>query len=856
MLYCKLLNNIYKTFYYLHPMKKFFLILPVSILCYGSLSAQIFTKVTGTALNSALESEGNIWADYDKDGDMDVLMTIQGHYTIESNPTKSFYLFQNNCGAFTRVIAGDLVNDTLNGANTASWVDFDNDGYEDILAIFADSPHRKSLYRNNGDGTFSKTTAPLFVNDTSWAIASSLVDMDNDGDLDVYYANEDIYAPNVTAAHDIIYRNNGSGSYTRLNVLLDSTSSRNGIWGDYDNDGYMDLFISSLPWSSSVGITRLFHNSGSGTFTHVYDITKSTTTGNYSYGASFVDYDNDRDLDIFLVNSFGHPNTMFQNNGSGVFTDATAATGLTENRPNNDGHTWGDIDNDGDLDLFMTTFNKNILYINNGNGTFTENTTEVAVDEAVVESTGPNLVDIDNDGDLDLLVSNNNLAPENFFYTNNGNSNHWISIRAKGVTSNKEAIGARVYLKATIGGSPKWQMREISANPYAQGRSSITPEIHFGIGNAVTIDSIKVVWPASATTQHFTNVTPDRFVEITEGSSTVAAVNTCSVVPGFVLNGIYLHLSGGTSSTPAFFVIDSPNRAGIVRQSGGGHIYTEGQYDFVQWNAGAGIGDFVFPFGVPASGGSEDYIPFSFNKTTTASSNITASTWSTNPQNMPHPAVSNVPAVYSMTGIGDSVTTAVDRFWDIRTSGTVTANITFSYRGSENTTSAPTASFKSQRWNGTSPSNPWNLPDGPGNTGVSSGIGTVGPLRNVTGFSPFVMVREMAPLVKSSYAIPKKKLDEGFYEAASGLVYFNYHEEYLAGTLQFKVYNSKREVVISNTVQSGAINSTAKVLGDNRYVINCNCNIGTGYYILEITNDKKEVVRMRFHYDAGLYPPC
>jgi len=322
----------------------------------------------------------------------------------------------------------------------------------------------------------------------------------------------------------------------------------------------------------------------------------------------------------------------------------------------------------------------------------------------------------------------------------------------------------------------------------------------------------------------------------------------------FVLDGAYLNLSDGISTNPVFWVIDNTGTSGITRQTGGGHIYTDGQYNFVKWYTGTGTGNYVFPFGV--AGTADDYIPFTFNKTSAGNSDVIASTWYTSQQNMPHPGVSDVSAVHVMTGTGDSVTSALDRFWDIRTSASATAALTFSYRSSENTTSQPSGKLKAQQWNGGSTSNPWNPPAGPGNTGVTSGIGTVGPIAGVTSFSPFVLVRGLAPLVRSSFALPRKKLDEGYYEAVGGLVYFNYYEEYLEGTLQFKVYDSDRNVVISNTVQSGAINTTVKNRGNNGYVLNCVCGMGTGYYMLEITNDKKEVVKLRFHYDASLYPPC
>ncbi len=200
-----------------------------------------------------------------------------------------------------------------------------------------------------------------------------------------------------------------------------------------------------------------------------------------------------------------------------------------------------------------------------------------------------------------------------------------------------------------------------------------------------------------------------------------------------VLNGGYVILNGGTATTNIYLVVNQPNTAGIVRQTGG-HISSEGQYNFVKWNSGTGTGNYVFPFGV--GGTPTDYIPFTFNKTTAASSDIGMSTWTTDPLNMPHPAATNVGLVTNMTGVPDSVNNAIDRFWDIQ-SPNVTGDLTFSYRGIENTTLVPTDTFKAQHWSGVV----WDPQAGPGNPGVTAGIGSVGPIPNQNTFSPWVLTR-------------------------------------------------------------------------------------------------------------------
>jgi gliding motility-associated-like protein len=200
-----------------------------------------------------------------------------------------------------------------------------------------------------------------------------------------------------------------------------------------------------------------------------------------------------------------------------------------------------------------------------------------------------------------------------------------------------------------------------------------------------------------------------------------------------VLNGAYIIMDGGTPTSNIYMVVDQASTTAITRP-GGGHINSEGQYNILKWVSGTNTGNYVFPFGV--GGTSADYIPFTFNKTSASSSDLNISTWTTNQQNMPHPDVSNVAAVTNMIGVTDSLANAIDRFWDIQ-SPSVTGDLTFSYRGSENTTMFPVDTFKAQHWNGSS----WDVQAGIGNLGVTTGIGTVGPVTGQSTFSPWVLDR-------------------------------------------------------------------------------------------------------------------
>ncbi|KAB2859452.1 MAG: T9SS type B sorting domain-containing protein [Flavobacteriales bacterium] len=197
-----------------------------------------------------------------------------------------------------------------------------------------------------------------------------------------------------------------------------------------------------------------------------------------------------------------------------------------------------------------------------------------------------------------------------------------------------------------------------------------------------------------------------------------------------ILNGGITVLNGGVASNPVYLVVNQPNSSGIVRASGG-HIHSENQYNYVKWVAGTNTGNYIFPFGV--GGNSSDYIPFTFNKTTAGASDIQLSTWFTDVQNNPKPAATNVGAVTNMTGTADSTLFAIDRFWDIQASAT--ADLTFSYRGIENTTINPNDTVKTQHWNGSA----WDNQVGPGNLGVTTGVGTAGPFIGQNTFSPWVL---------------------------------------------------------------------------------------------------------------------
>ena len=210
---------------------------------------------------------------------------------------------------------------------------------------------------------------------------------------------------------------------------------------------------------------------------------------------------------------------------------------MVEDRAWTAGGSWADYDNDGDLDLYVTNtngvpFSDNFLYRNDGNGNFSRITTEiVARDGGASENSAWG--DFDNDGDLDLFVANGGLWGENAndFYVNNGNDNHWINIKCIGTFSNTAAIGAKVRVKAKIRGNDVWQMQEISGGNTGGVGGQNSLDVEFGFGDATAIDSIKVEWP-SRFVQVLTNVLANQFIVIREADSLPAVPQNLQASPG------------------------------------------------------------------------------------------------------------------------------------------------------------------------------------------------------------------------------------------------------------------------------------------------------------------------------------
>ena len=265
-------------------------------------------------------------------------------------------IFQPNAGSrkpkvsgsqFTNV-ASDLKMDKVDGGRGSAWGDYDNDGDEDIVAVGTFQPH--ALFRNNGDGTFTNVAEGAGIADPRGGWGSLFADYDNDGYLDLYITRGGWSG----AAENTLYHNNGDGTFTDVTHaagVADPQSSFCAAWADYDNDGYLDLYIADGVIGDGAA-NVLYHNNGDGTFTNTAESAGVANTGN-SLGTAWGDYDKDGYIDLHVIN-FGQSNVLYRNNGDGTFTDVTPTTGMT--LPVTDAFVtfFLDVDNDADLDIFIS----------------------------------------------------------------------------------------------------------------------------------------------------------------------------------------------------------------------------------------------------------------------------------------------------------------------------------------------------------------------------------------------------------------------------------------------------------------------------------------------------------------------
>ena len=485
---------------------------------YGAVTSQVARLTVGADIfTKVTESPGGDVGNSsgaawgDYDNDGFIDLFVAQRGPDGTSPTSQFLYHNNRDGTFSRVTTGPVAQVVSTGSG-AAWGDYDNDGNLDLVLVNINQ--KNNLFHNDGDGSFTEVPSSV-SSDIAGSRSVTWVDYDNDGYVDLFR----------TAGRDEprrLYHNHHDGTFTRITqgAFLNSPGGYFGVaWGDYNNDGLPDLFVPQADETRSLP-SCLYHNDGGGAFTR---FGAGTLDGTFnSNGAAWGDYDNDGDLDLFVSCAWppgdvtGRPNLFYRNDGAGrTFTSLTA---LPADDPENDGGAstgckWGDYDNDGWLDLFVANRfeQNNFLYHNNGDGTFTKVLDSIAVNDGG-DSWAVAWGDYDNDGFLDLFVGNL-YGGANFLYHNNGNDNHWLKFRLIGTRSNRAAIGAKVRVHATINGQTFWQMREVSGGDGSMGQNSL--HVHFGLGDATNADLVRIEWP-SGTVQELENVASKQFLTITE----------------------------------------------------------------------------------------------------------------------------------------------------------------------------------------------------------------------------------------------------------------------------------------------------------------------------------------------------
>jgi hypothetical protein len=478
--------------------------------------------------------------DYDNDGYEDLFIT-------DSEEGQPNHLFRNNHdGTFTDVaqeagVAGG--NDASNIVSDALWFDYDNDGLLDLLVARFGTP---ILYHNEGHGRFRDVTAGSGLNKFGNTIAVITFDYDNDGYLDLLFGNYfqpanllDLKDPHVlpnnldgatNGGGVTLWHNMGNGTFE--DVTLKAGLGKVTGWtldvghGDFNNDGLQDIYL-----ACDFGTDHMFLNNGDGTFR---EVTEKATGWDTKKGMNVdvADYNNDGWLDIYVTNIYDdymkECAMLWQNMGDGTFTDVSQEVGVCDT-----GWGWaakfGDFDNDGWQDLFVVNglrsagpenyltillpmitkpgvdfsdvnswpdignrswsgFQKKRLFHNLGDGTFREIGADAGVDNDR-DGRGIGVIDLDNDGLLDLVQTNADQSPI-VYHNVSQNTGNWIELKLIGTKSNRDGIGARVKVQA--GGLT--QIRELDGGNGYAGESS--RRIHFGIGSAPKIDRLQIHWPS------------------------------------------------------------------------------------------------------------------------------------------------------------------------------------------------------------------------------------------------------------------------------------------------------------------------------------------------------------------------
>ena len=501
-----------------------------------------FTHVRGATGQFQLPEtmgSGIAWLDYDNDGWRDLYVVQSGPYWPKGSAAAQDRLFRNDSGRFVDVTREAKLHDAAYGMGAVA-ADYDNDGDTDLYVTnYGDN----ILYRNNGDGTFTDVTAAAGVAAGDWSTSAAWIDIENDGDLDLFVvryldnsADKTYFCGNQTAGDrnychpdlypglsNILLRNNGDGTFTDItrSAGVDKVGKGLGVVvSDLDADGLSDIYV-----ANDAFMNFLFHNLGGGRFADVsvvsgaaFDIDGKAQGG---MGVDAGDLDGDGRPDLVVTNFDAELNSHYRNLGSLTFEDVSNQSGF--GRPSFNrlgfGLTLADFDRDGSLDAYVVNGHiqvdptrqgvsyaqRDSLLWNDGHGRLAERNCGPAFDRALV-GRGSAIADFDNDGDLDVAISNSDGPLQ--LLRNDAAGGKWMGFELRGTRSNRQGIGARLVLETSAG----TQTREAqSGNSYL---SSGDPRVFFGLG-AATPARVRIYWPSGAV-QEIVRPEPGRYHRIEE----------------------------------------------------------------------------------------------------------------------------------------------------------------------------------------------------------------------------------------------------------------------------------------------------------------------------------------------------
>lgn len=492
---------------------------------------------TDVGLEAAGLAGGLVAEDFNGDGILDLMTSDSG----ASGPLRLF--LGTPRGQYVERTEGAGLAGLLGGLNLVT-ADYDNDGDVDVLVLRGawlrhQGRHINSLLRNEGEGRFVDMTFEAGLGLSRWPTqTAAFADYDLDGDLDLYVGTE---SESTQPAPNELYRNNGNGTFTEVASaagVLNTRYTKGVAWGDIDGDGDPDLYVSNM-----AAPNRLYLNEGDGTFSDVAQ-ERNVTAPISGFPCWFFDYDNDGALDLFAA-SYGGPGRpptlsdvagsylglpnkgerfcLYKGDGKGGFREVAQAAGLDKSwLPM--GSNYGDADNDGFLDIYLGTgypfyegLMPNVMLRNSGGKRFADVTTAAGMGH-LQKGHGVAFADLDGDGDQDVAVRMGGAYPGDAYrcvlFRNPGNQNHWLKVQLLGETSNHFGIGARIRVDLARGDDRRSVFRTVSTGG-SFGCNPMLQEI--GLGTAERIVRLEVWWPASQQRQIYEGIELDSSVVLREG---------------------------------------------------------------------------------------------------------------------------------------------------------------------------------------------------------------------------------------------------------------------------------------------------------------------------------------------------